>query len=137
DVWVPSLDYYDEIWCPSEFTSGAIALKSPVPVLTMPHAIGFAPPSESPAELRRHFALPVDRFLFLTLFDLNSYSARKNPRAAIEAFRHSALAGRGAVLVIKVQNVAGNEADFSALQASVADLPGTVLLTETLSRADI
>ena len=29
------------------------------------------------------------------------------------------------------------EADFAALRASVADLPGTVLLTETLSRADI
>jgi glycosyltransferase involved in cell wall biosynthesis len=55
----------------------------------------------------------------------------------IEAFRQSGLAGRGAALVIKVQNVAGNEADFAALQASVRDLPGTVLLTATLPRADI
>ena len=39
--------------------------------------------------------------------------------------------------MIKVQNVSGNEADFAALQASVKDLPGTMLLTETLSRADI
>ena len=43
----------------------------------------------------------------------------------------------GAALVIKVQNVAGNEAAFAALQTSLADLPGTVLLTATLSRADI
>lgn len=137
DAWTPSFGYFDEIWCPSHFTTAAIALKSPVPVLTMPHAISFAPPTESVAELRRRFALPIDGFLFLTLFDLNSYAARKNPRAVIDAFRRSGLAGHGAALVLKVQNVAGNEADFAALQQSVADLPGTVLLTETLSRADI
>lgn len=137
DAWVPSFDYYDEVWCPSDFTTAAIALKSPLPVLTMPHAIAFARPAATLAELRAKFALPRDEFLFLTLFDLNSYSARKNPRAVIEAFRQSGLAGKGAALVVKVQNVAGNEADFSALQASVRDLPGTTLLTDTLPRADI
>jgi glycosyltransferase involved in cell wall biosynthesis len=137
DAWVPSFDYYDEVWCPSEFTTAALALKSPVPVLTMPHAISLRAPDETVAQLRARLALPADAFLFLTLFDLNSYSARKNPRAVIEAFRQSGLAGRGAALVIKVQNVAGNEADFAALQASVRDLPGTVLLTATLPRADI
>ena len=137
DAWVSSFDYFDEIWCPSEFTSAAIALKSPLPVLTMPHAIGFDRPSASRTELRARFGLPANEFLFLTLFDLNSYSARKNPRAVIEAFRQSGLAGKGAALVVKVQNVHGNEADFAALQASVQDLPGTALLTETLPRADI
>jgi glycosyltransferase involved in cell wall biosynthesis len=141
DAWVPSFDYYDEIWCPSDFTAAAIALKSPLPVLTMPHAIAFAPPAGTAAEGRAQFGLPADRFLFLTLFDLNSYAARKNPGAAIEAFRRaardSAALAKGAALVLKVQNVAGNEADFAALKASVADLPDTVLLTETLSRADV
>lgn len=137
DAWTTSFDYFDEIWCPSDFTTSAIALKSPVPVLTMPHSISFAAPGESIAQLRARFGLPANAFLFLTLFDLNSYSARKNPRAVIDAFRRSGLAGSGAALVLKVQNVAGNEADFAALQQSVRDLPGTVLLTETLSRSDI
>lgn len=137
DAWVPSFDYYDEIWCPSDFTARAISMKSPLPVLTMPHSISFARPTESMSALRARFGLPADRFLFLTLFDLNSYAERKNPRAVIEAFRQSGLAGRGAALVIKTQNAAGNPADFAALQASVRDLPDTVLLTETLSRADI
>jgi glycosyltransferase involved in cell wall biosynthesis len=87
--------------------------------------------------LRARFALPQDRFLFLTLFDLNSYSARKNPRAAIQAFREAGFTGQEAGLVVKVQNVAGNEADFAALQQSVRDLPAVVLLTGTLPRADI
>lgn len=137
DAWVPSFDYYDEIWCPSDFTASAIAMKSPLPVVTMPHAIGFPAPAGSQPQLRAQFGLPPEDFLFLTLFDLNSYAARKNPQAAIAAFRQSGLAGRGAALVVKVQNVAGNEADFAALEASVRDLPGTVLLTGTLSRAEI
>jgi glycosyltransferase involved in cell wall biosynthesis len=137
DAWAPSFDFYDEIWCPSEFTTAAIAFKSPVPVVTMPHAISFARPTESMATLRARLGLPAKPFLFLTLFDLNSYSARKNPRAAIDAFRRAKLAGQGAALVVKVQNVTGNEADFAALQQSVRDLPDTVLLTQTLSRADV
>ena len=54
--------------------------------------------------IRARLRLPAEPFLFLCLFDLNSYSARKNPRAAIEAFRRSGLAGDDAALVIKVQN---------------------------------
>lgn len=137
DAWMPSFDYFDEIWCPSDFTSAAVREKAPVPVLTMPHAIAFPPPAESVSALRSRLGLPADRFLFLTLFDLNSYAERKNPHAVVAAFRASGLAERGAALVLKVQNVAGNEADFAALRAGVRDLPGTVLLTDTLSRADL
>ena len=148
-AWTSAFDYYDEIWTPSDFATTAIAQKSPLPVLTMPHAISFARPTETTATLRARLGLPTDKFLFLTLFDLNSYAERKNPRAVIAAFRLAFAASASArsagfpsadivpALVIKVQNVAGNEADFAALRASVADLPGTVLLTETLSRADI
>ncbi len=137
DAWTSSFDYFHEIWTPSDFVTTAIAIKSPVPVFTMPHAIAFARPTESTAALRARFGLPADKFLFLTLFDLNSYAERKNPRAVLAAFRASGLAHQGAALVLKVHNAAGNAADFAALRASVADLPGTVFLTETLSRADV
>ena len=55
----------------------------------------------------------------------------------IAAFRRSGLAGAGATLVLKVQNVAGNEADFAALLSAVRELPGVVLLTDTLSREEV
>ena len=141
DAWLPSFDYFDEIWCPSDFTAEAVREKSPVPVLTMPHSIAFDPPAGTAAELRARFGLPRDAFLVLSLFDLNSYAERKNPRAAVEAFRRAALPaprdGGGAALILKVQNVAGNEADFAALREAVRDLPGTVIIAETLSRADL
>jgi glycosyltransferase involved in cell wall biosynthesis len=137
DAWMSSLDYFDEIWCPSDFVRESIALKSPFPVLTMAHAIGFPRPTQDTASLRARLGLPAGTFLFLSLFDLNSYSARKNPRAVVEAFRASGLAGNGAALVMKVQNADSNPADFAALSEAVRDLPGTVIISETLSRADI
>jgi glycosyltransferase involved in cell wall biosynthesis len=137
DAWLSSLDYFDEIWCPSSFVRESIALKSPLPVLTMAHAIGFERPGDDPASIRARLGLPADSFLFLCLFDLNSYTARKNPRAAVEAFRRSGLAGNGASLVIKVQNASANAADFAALSQAVGDLSGTVIISETLSRADV
>ena len=134
DAWMSAFDYFDEVWCPSEFTRTAMEMKSPVPVIRMPHAIAFARPE---GDFRPRFGLPADKFLFLFVYDLNSYSERKNPRAVIEAFRQSDLAGSGAALVIKVQNGAANPADFAALRLAVADLPGTVLITDTLSRAEV
>ena len=134
DAWIPNFGYFDEVWCPSEFVRTAIAHKSPLPVVTMPHAIYIAPPT---GDGRARFGLPVGKFLFLCLYDLNSYSERKNPRGMIEAFRQSGLASADAALVIKVQNAAGNVNDFAELEAAVRDLPGTVLLTETLAREEI
>ena len=134
DAWLPQFAFFDEVWCPSEFVRTAIAAKSPVPVLTMPHAIAFAPPA---GDARARFGLPAGAFVCLCLYDLNSYSERKNPRAAIAAFRQSGLGAHGAVLVVKGQNAAGNAADFAALQDALRDLPGAILLSETLSRADV
>jgi len=134
DAWIQYADYCDEVWAPSRFAAEAIADKIPVPVLAMPHAISFARPQ---GDFRAKFNLPREQFLFLFLYDLNSYSARKNPGAVIEAFRRSGLAGRGAALVIKVHNAAGNPDDFARLQRAAAELPGTVLINATLSRAEI
>jgi glycosyltransferase involved in cell wall biosynthesis len=133
-AWLPNADYCDEVWAPSHFAADAIAEVIPRPVLTMPHAIAFARPEGG---FRPKFGLPPDRFLFLFLYDLNSYSERKNPAAVLEAYRRSGLAGRGAGLVIKVHNTAGNPGDFARLQAAAAALPGTVLITATLSRREI
>jgi len=134
DAWIHHSIYFDEIWAPSRFAAEAIAQKVPLPVLTMPHAIGFTRPQ---GDFRARFGLPADKFLFLFLYDLNSYSERKNPAAVIEAFRRSGLAGKGAALVIKVHNGARHPDDFARLREAVASLPDTVLITRTLARTEI
>jgi glycosyltransferase involved in cell wall biosynthesis len=137
DAWLPCCDNFDEIWCPSEFTRDAVAIKAPLPVLAMPHSISFAAPAAPPAALRARFRLPPESFLFLSLFDLNSYAERKNPRGALDAFRRSGLAGSGATLVIKVQSAAGNPRELAELQAAVRDFPDTVLISDTLARDEV
>ncbi|MFI5336746.1 MAG: glycosyltransferase family 4 protein, partial [Opitutales bacterium] len=134
DAWTEYADYCQEIWVPSHFTADAVAEKVTIPVVVMPHALAFTRPA---GDHRAKFGLPRDRFLFLALFDLNSYAARKNPGAVLEAFRRSGLAGAGAALVIKVHNVAGNEADFARLQEEAAALPATTVLTRTFTRQEI
>ncbi|HVU24467.1 MAG TPA: glycosyltransferase [Opitutus sp.] len=134
DMWRQFFAYFDEIWSPSHFSTAAIAMKTRLPVITMPHAISFARPT---GRHRARFGLPEDKFLFLFLYDLNSYAARKNPRAVIEAFRLSGLVHTGAALVIKVHSTNDNPEDFAELEQSVADLPGTILIEGTLTRREI
>jgi len=134
DTWVQHFAHVQEIWTPSLFSRDAIAAKSPVPVLVMPHAVELPIPSTTGA--RTSFGLPEDRFLFLFAYDLNSYSERKNPAAVVRAFRTAfGRQGRSGVgLVIKVHGIAGNEQAFAALQADLAGLEGCTLIAETLPR---
>ncbi|MEI6107118.1 MAG: glycosyltransferase family 4 protein [Opitutae bacterium] len=134
ETWTQYADYFDEIWTPSQFATEAIAQKLPIPVLTMPHAISFKRPQ---GDYRNKFGLPADKYLFLFLYDLNSYSERKNPTAVLEAFRLSGLAGRGAALVIKVHNVASNPIDFSRLREACATLADTTIIAQSLSREEV
>lgn len=134
DGWIGCCQYVDEIWAPSRFTRDAIAAKASVPVLVMPHAIEVAPPAA--ADPRALLGLPQRRFLFLFIYDLNSYQERKNPRAVLRAFRH-AFGKAGAAeagLVIKVHGVRGNERDLAALREETAGLDGCTVIAGTLPR---
>lgn len=130
DRWLGSLEGVDEVWTPTRFVQAAVSAKAKVPVLLMPHAISLPP--VTPARAR--FALPSDTFLFLTMYDLLSYQERKNPVAAIAAFREAFGKGGGATLVIKVLNADKCPDDMVRLREAVVDLPSVVLLTSTLSR---
>ena len=128
--WLGSFEGVDEVWTPTRFVQGAVSEKASVPVLLMPHAISL--PTVTPSRAR--FGLPSNTFLFLTMYDLLSYQERKNPVAAIHAFREAFGKGGGATLVIKVLNSDKRPDDMARLRESVADLSSVVLLTSTLSR---
>ena len=137
DGWVRYFAHVDEVWAPSRFARDAIAAKAPVPVFSMPHAIELPLPDTHGA--RAALGLPDDRFLFLFVYDLNSYAERKNPRAVIRAYREAfGRHGRREIgLVMKVHGITGNERDLQALRDEIADLDGCSLITETLPRARI
>ena len=134
DQWVRQTAYFDEIWCPSEFVRASIAAKVDLPVLAMPHAIGFAPPV---GDGRARFGLPTGRFLFLFAYDLNSYQERKNPLAVVAAYRRAFPDESGVGLVIKTQNPVRNAAAYARLSEALRGLQHVTLITETLPRQDV
>jgi glycosyltransferase involved in cell wall biosynthesis len=85
--WASSFAFVDEVWAASRFAYEAIAPATRKPVLLMPPAVAL-PAAESGLK-RADFGLPDDKFVFFFSFDFRSYAARKNPLAAVEAFRRA------------------------------------------------
>lgn len=79
----------DEIWTVSEFNCETLKKATQKPVRLIDFGLHILPD----AGLfygRRHFGLPRNNVLFLINFEFTSSRIRKNPEAAIEAFRRAA-----------------------------------------------
>lgn len=124
----------DEIWAPSAFVQAAVSAIAPIPVFKVPHAIEFAP---SPDASRGRFGLPESGFIVLVMYDFDSYQYRKNPQAAVAAFRVAAGNQSGAWLVIKTINAERHPVAYAALRADVADLDNVVFLDGYLTRTEV
>jgi len=124
DRWTSAFDYYQEIWTPSTFCVASIAQKSPIPVIHIPHAIDV---DVSPSLGREYFGLPTDRFIFLTLFDMLSVFARKNPLGTIQAFATAFGHDTSVHLVVKVNNGQRFPNQFTILQERAAEYRITVI----------
>lgn len=77
--WRHGLGSVDEIWVPSTFTHDALRPNTGLPIHIMPHPLPLParkPPHDGP-------------FTVLTIFDVASSFERKNPLAAIRAFRQA------------------------------------------------
>jgi len=92
--WQPHFSGFDEGWCPSAFTAQALAQRSPIPVVAVPHLPDW--PQLQRLYHRRQAATsdpgPIGDarpFRFACLFDFWSTTARKNPAGAIEAFQRA------------------------------------------------
>jgi glycosyltransferase involved in cell wall biosynthesis len=97
--WRLGVELVHEIWVPSAFTAAAVApIAGGRPVHVVPHPVAAAPlPSPPPR------ADP--RFSVLCPFDAGSSLARKNPEAAIAAFRQAFGDDPGARLILKTQRL--------------------------------
>jgi len=134
--WHSVFDLVDEIWVSSRYTEEAFSLCAPCPVVYMPMAVSV---DRLQFADRRSFNLPSDQLLFLTALDLNSSFARKNPHAALRAFRTAFPTGQDrTTLVVKVMNVKGNGAEWAAFQDLAKDLKEKVIfITESLPRGSM
>ncbi len=126
--WATSFDPFDEIWVASEYVREGLERVSPVPVRAVPYSI-VLPPS-IPALSPELVGIPKGKFVFLFIFDLASYAARKNPRAVIRAFQKAFRRDDDAILVLKCAHSAADPAGLREMQEAAQD--ANILITDAV-----
>ena len=132
-AWLPQFADMDEIWAPSRFIQAGLVDQLDKPVIHMPVAIELTRP---PPLHRERFGLPKGRFLFFYAFDFLSFMERKNPSAAIAAFRAAFPRGGSAGLVLKCMNGALVADRFAEFREEIGGDKDIFLIDATLSRAE-
>lgn len=99
DGWHASFNYLHEIWVPSTFTRDSVAAATDKPVHVVPHPL---PPMAATPNMRGKLGLPADALIVLNVFHLGSAFSRKNPLAAVAAFRKAFGDRSDRVLAIKL-----------------------------------
>ena len=130
DDWLPLFDYVDEVWAPSEFTARAMRKVTDKPVITVLY--GMETPYDDKLT-RADFGLAEEDFLVLMMFDSLSYASRKNPGAAIDAFREAYGENPEHVkLVIKINNP--KDEDIAFVEEHIGGKAGYLLITERMDK---
>jgi glycosyltransferase involved in cell wall biosynthesis len=132
--WNDALARLHEFWVASDFVAGAVRRATVRPVTKI------APPIEvrlSRPYRRSEFALPEDRFLFLFTFDYNSFPKRKNPEAAIDAFKRAFGSRRDAGLVLKSINGRYHPERLAEMRERAGADERIVLLDASLTRDQV
>ncbi len=102
--WNGAFRLLHEIWVPSHFTQSAVAAATGLPV----HVVAHPLPQPEIAPLRREeFGIPAHALVVLNVFHLGSAFSRKNPAAAIAAFRRAFGDASDKALVIKLVEACG------------------------------
>ena len=128
--WRPAMGYVDEVWAGSRFVANAVARQAPpgLPIRVLPCSVGR--PEATPD--RAAFGLPDDKVVVLTAFDVRSGFHRKNPIAAVRAFRQANRDGE-AVMVCKVTGMEGAPDLVADLKAEIGDDGDVRLMTDWLT----
>lgn len=135
EVWAPAFDLVDEIWTPSGFTADAIRIRTKKPVRVIPHP---AANGVSAVADRARFGLPEGRLAVFANLDLNSYIARKNPAAAVAAFREAFPDAPGSpVLILKTHGGRHVEEARRRIRELVDGAANIVVIDQVLPAADL
>jgi glycosyltransferase involved in cell wall biosynthesis len=128
DRWLPCFSAYDEIWVASRFVRDAVAEKSPIPVTHMPVSIEVPLPEHIS---RAEFGIPEESFVVLYVFDALSVIERKNPLAAIAAFRmaFTEQERRRVRLVLKINNLSRFPEEHARIREELDRVNGMLLTT--------
>ncbi len=132
-LWNPGFRFVHEIWVPSTFTRDAVVAATNLPVHVVPHPL---PKTPATPNMRGRLGLPADALVVLTAFHLGSAFARKNPLAAIAAFRKAFGDDPARVLAVKLIDNGAATARHE-LDAAIADSRNIRLIEGMLPEADM
>lgn len=124
-------DGVDEIWVYTDFVYQAFSEHTNGPILKMPLAVELP---VHPGRNRAPFKLPKESFLFLLMFDGNSWLSRKNPIAAVRAFKKAFAGNRHVGLVIKAISLNRASAGWKEVEAEIGGDERVIVIDETLDR---
>jgi glycosyltransferase involved in cell wall biosynthesis len=135
DEWCDRFNLVNEVWAPTHFVQKSIKRKATVPVHRIPLAISI---DTNNLFDRKYFGLPEDRFLFLAMYDTLSFQQRKNPWAAINAFKSAFSKNDHSVgLVLKVNNANSFPSEIIQLRNATKDYNNIYLIVNPLSRNEV
>ena len=132
-AWQPyAFELVDEVWASSQFLFDMYSAATDKPVKLVPLAVSVERMKPHP---RKHYGLPEKKFLFLYIFDFNSSVARKNPMAAVQAFKQAFKPTDNTVgLVLKTMNTKPNNPEWQAFVKECQTDSRIHLITDTLDR---
>lgn len=130
--WLPSFEEVDEIWVPSQFVAQAITPHTSKPVRVLPHPVAVASPGRS---RRQHFGIG-NQFTVLVMFSMGSSFERKNPIAAVRAFRMAFGETADKLLLLKIGDSFRSPELLAELQAEIDAAANIRILTDDLSNED-
>lgn len=133
-VWLPGLRFVHEIWVPSTFTRDAVAAATDLPVHVVPHPLPAMPVTPG---MRARLGLPQDALVVLNVFHLGSAFSRKNPLAAVAAFRKAFGDDPNRILAIKLIDNGSAQNARRELDAAIAGAANIRLIEGMLPEADM
>lgn len=127
--WITALDFLDALIVPSHFCREAVSRVTDKPVCVVPHPLRIAP-----ARPRKG---PTAVFTVLSVFNFGSSFQRKNPLAAIAAFREAFGADPSARLILKTS--AGNRYghELAQLRAAAQNAGNIEIVDAVMSETEL
>ncbi len=118
--WNSSFSFFDAIWASTSFAKGSFDAPAFRPITKVPMAVVVKRPSGRLD--RSHFGLGSSSYIFFFMYDMRSFTSRKNPQAVIQAFSLAFPDKKEDVeLVLKVQGVDCNSEDWKLLLRACSD----------------
>lgn len=135
--WATIYSEYDQLWALSDFTAESLTNILGRKVHSVPCVVDVA--SYPPPAPKEAYGIDPGVYTFLYVFDANSSIERKNPEAAVEAFREAFGDSAAVRLIVKSSSIRqmANRARLQRLLDSIRAHANVELRAEDVSRKDL